>query len=168
MPPFCALPRKFVLFKIPCNAAAAALCNMLISPHPWGSTLRAFSLTLEVQFLLSLQKLSLAFSLPHPRNAPPRSLRSQASPARFALPPLGALRMLRGMGRNNTRKTTHFAAPKNKRPGGFPRRAFVTASCQYDLHERVGEKEYKGYDQRVDSQRLDHGETYEHGGHDLA
>src|SRR3972149_9524589 len=34
--------------------------RLLISPHPWGSTLRAFSLTLEVQFLLSCKNCRYA------------------------------------------------------------------------------------------------------------
>src|SRR3990170_1691674 len=52
---FCALPR--------------ASGRYLIEPHPWGSTLRAFSLPLEVQFLLSCKNCRCA------RNDRPRERR---------------------------------------------------------------------------------------------
>ncbi len=60
------------------------------------------------------------------------------------------------------------SARKTDGPAGFPAGPSLLPVAWPFLHERVGEKEYKGYDQRVDRQRLDHGETYEHGGHDLA
>jgi hypothetical protein len=45
--------------------------EILISPHPWGSTLRAFSLTLEVQFLLSCKNCQSLRSFRMTKNALP-------------------------------------------------------------------------------------------------